>query len=113
MKTILVLITSSPFSTANCLSGFHYCEAALDAGHRVNVFFYGDGVLNSNAFNSPSSDEINLRHRWQALTKNNDLQLIVCNTAANRRGIQSEEDSPERFNWLNILWLAVCLNLPY
>lgn len=99
MKTLLLLINSSPFSSGNCLSGLLFCDAALSAGHKVLVFFYGDGVLNANRLICPSTDEINLCQRWQSLAQHNKtLQLIVCNTAANRRGVVAKEEEPDKFN---------------
>lgn len=64
-------------------------------GIKVHVFFYGEGIHNANAYLNPVSDEKNMVRAWQTLTAEFDsIELIVCNTAANKRGVISEEDAP-------------------
>lgn len=93
MKSILVLITSSISVNANATSALKYVKAALSAGHRVNVFFYGNAVNDCNRFTSPLSDEINITREYIALEEYENLQLLVCNTAASRRGLVPKEDA--------------------
>ena len=95
MNSILVLITSSPFTSANCHSALSFCEAACQSDCKVSVFFYGEGIHNANAFMSPVSDDKNLMHEWRSLSEKFPLQLIVCNTAANKRGVINEEEAKQ------------------
>ena len=94
MKSILVLVTSSPTSSANVLSALMFCRAACEAGHKLSVFFYGEGVHSVNSFISPPGDELNVVQQWQALAENYQAELIVCNTAASKRGLLSEDEAP-------------------
>lgn len=94
MKTILVLVTSSPTDSANCHNALAFCKAACEMGIAIKVFFYGEGIHNANAFAQPVSDEKNIVQYWHSLVQEYKLlELIVCNTAANKRGIISEEES--------------------
>ena len=96
MKTILVLITSSPFSSANCHNALAFCEAACAMNVNVKVFFYGEGTLNANRLMQPVSDEKNMVAHWQSLQeKFATLELIVCNTAASKRGVISAEEASQ------------------
>lgn len=93
MKSILVLITSSPTASANCHSALAFCESACKSGYEVSVFFYGEGVHNCNSLVTPVSDEKNIVSEWRGLSEKYPLKLIVCNTAANKRGLIAEEDA--------------------
>lgn len=97
MANILVLLTSSPHESGNCLSALRYCQAALDDGHQITLFFYASGAVIANAFTSPNSDELNIHDAFVKLaTQYTDkISLIVCNTAANRRGVITEEEKHE------------------
>jgi len=93
MNSLLLLVTSSVTGSANCLSALALCRAACEAGVRVSVFFYGDGVENSNTYMMPGNDDLNVRQAWQALAECYQVELLVCNTAANNRGIIGEDDA--------------------
>ena len=93
MKSILVLITASPTASANCHSAIAFCESACKSGYDVSVFFYGEGVHNCNSFISPVNDEKNILSEWQGLSEKYQINLIVCNTAANKRGLIAQEDA--------------------
>lgn len=93
MKSILVLITSSPTASANCHSALAFCGSACKSGYEVNVFFYGEGIHNCNSFTTPVSDEKNIMSEWRTLSEKYQIKLMVCNTAANKRGLIAEEDA--------------------
>lgn len=93
MAKIVVLITSSPGESANGLVALRYCQAALSLQHDVSVFFYAAGAHIANGFTTTASDELNLTNEFSNLYEQHDkLRLIVCNTAANRRGLIAEEE---------------------
>ncbi len=71
-------------------------RAALQAGHEVHcVFFYQDGVSQSNALCAPASDELDLTAAWQQLAKEWQLNLVNCVSAALRRGVLSAQDAKD------------------
>ncbi|MBE1301126.1 MAG: sulfurtransferase complex subunit TusD [Alteromonadaceae bacterium] len=96
MKSILVLITSSVSNNANASSALKYIKAALLAGHKVDVFFYGNAIHDCNQYTSPLSDEMNITREYMKLEHEQNLQLLVCNTAASRRGLLPEEEAHEQ-----------------
>ncbi|ALD15456.1 sulfurtransferase [Buchnera aphidicola (Aphis glycines)] len=83
-----VLVTGSAYGTQNSSTAFLFCESLIKMHHVLNsVFFYCDGVLNSNIINKTPSDEFDLIQGWQVLYQKHDVKLYVCTTAAERRGI--------------------------
>ncbi len=85
MSKLIIMVNGSIYGPA---AGFHalkYTRAALQAGHEVHcVFFYQDGVSQSNALCAPASDELDLTAAWQQLAKEWQLNLVNCVSAALR-----------------------------
>jgi tRNA 2-thiouridine synthesizing protein D len=87
-----VLVNASP-SQQGSLTAYHFSKAVLRKKHRIlRIFFYRDGVLNANAFNSPPSDEFNITRAWQELATEHGIELTVCVAAAIRRGVLDEHE---------------------
>ncbi|GGP84543.1 sulfurtransferase TusD [Shewanella ulleungensis] len=63
--------------------------------HIITVFFYQDGVTNSNALTCPASDEIDMHTQWQAFALQHQVPLTNCVSAALRRGVLSKQESLE------------------
>lgn len=94
MSTFSLLITKPSFDTQDAYSAYRFAVSALKLHHAIKgIFFYQAGVHNSNAFQTGHSDELNLYQKWIALAKTHDIPLLVCVTAANRRGIINQQDA--------------------
>jgi len=86
-----ILVNEGPFTHQASDSAYRFVVAALAKGHEIyRVFFYNDGVYNSNKFSEPQSDDRNLVVLWSALAAENDIDLVVCVAAALRRGVKDE-----------------------
>lgn len=96
MKTYSILITTSPFHGDTAKRAFAFIKGLLDNGDTVsNVFFYSDGVLHANSLMLQTSDELYAYNEWKALADNHNITLLVCITAAVKRGIVSEQEANE------------------
>ena len=86
-----IQINEGPYNHEASTTALNYAKAALEAGHEIfRVFFYHDGVNNGTRYTTPPQDDIQLVDSWSALAKENDLDLVVCVAAAQRRGIVDE-----------------------
>ena len=86
-----ILVNEGPFTHQASDSAYRFAVAALARGHEVfRVFFYNDGVYNSNRLAEPQADDRNLVGLWSKLAKENNIDLVVCVAAALRRGIKDE-----------------------
>jgi len=91
-----IIIHGSGYSSQSGYSAFRFAQAALNAGHEVSqVFFYQDGVSQANDLNVPLSDEFNPVEEWASLADSHGLRLLVCVSAAERRGIIGAEQQSE------------------
>jgi len=55
------------------------------------VFFYQAGVSNANTLTSMPSDELQALSQWQSLVEQHQINLYLCITAAEKRGMTDEE----------------------
>ncbi|WP_158968768.1 sulfurtransferase complex subunit TusD [Paraglaciecola sp. L3A3] len=96
MASFTILVTSAPLSEQNAYSAYRFTKAALTAQHKVKgIFFYENGTLNGSALQVTSSDEFNLHQAWINLAEQYSLPLMVCVSAASRRGITNQQDAQE------------------
>ncbi|MGS0680614.1 sulfurtransferase complex subunit TusD [Shewanella sp. 125m-7] len=96
MSKFIIQVNSPAYSSASSYSAYRFAKAALEDGHSIEkIFFYQDGVLNTNHLNSPASDEFDLQQAWVDLHQQYGVNLINCVSAALRRGVLSESDAKE------------------
>ncbi len=83
-----IQINSSPYSSQTSQIAYAFIQAAINLGHEIiRVFFYQDGVYQALNSTTPPTDEINLREQWSLLAQQHKIELIVCVSAAQRRGL--------------------------
>jgi tRNA 2-thiouridine synthesizing protein D len=89
-----IQVNSGPYQAQAPLSAYRFVQAALEKGHEVSrVFFYFDGVDNARRFSSPPDDERSLVKCWSQLAQRHRIDLVVCVSAAQRRGLLSAEEA--------------------
>lgn len=99
MASFTLLVTSAPFSQQNAYSAYRFALAAVQANHKVNgIFFYQSGTLNGSSLQITPSDEFDLYNAWQNLTEQYQVPLMVCVSAANKRGITTAQDASDTDN---------------
>lgn len=89
-----LIVYAAPYSSEGSTSALHFAESLISQGHELyRVFFYGDGVHNSNHLHCPPQDEINIPKRWKSLSEAHNIDLVVCIAASLRRGILNQEEA--------------------
>lgn len=59
----------------------------------LRVFFYQEGVYHAFAYNTPPDYELNLTKNWRNLAAEYQLDLVVCISAAQRRGLLCSDEA--------------------
>lgn len=91
-----ILVTGSLYSSQCAFSAWQFCNASISADHTISqVFFYQDGVTQGTALSLPLADEFEPVAAWSKLAVDHDIELVVCVSAAERRGILGEEQARE------------------
>jgi len=94
VRTLSVVITTPPSSYLT-ITAIDYITHAINAGvNLVGVFFYQDGVLNASANIAIPNDEYQTHKQWQKLKQEHGVNLHVCITACEKRGLSDELDAP-------------------
>ncbi len=89
-----ILINSNPDTSASAISAYRFAQAALDAGHDIlRVFFYQEGIYHALRYRTAPDDECNLTQAWQTLAQAFELDLVVCVSAAQRRGLLNPDEA--------------------
>jgi len=91
-----ILVTGSVYSSQSAYSALKFCHAAIAQGHHIaQVFFYRDAVSQASRLIVPLDDEFNCIDEWATFAKDNDVPLVACVSAAERRGILNAEQADE------------------
>lgn len=91
-----ILINASPLSQGSN-TAYQYCCALIKKGCELkSIFFYSDGVLHGNKFIELPKDEWQVIAAWQTFSREQNIKLKICVSAAQRRGI-TEENLAEQF----------------
>jgi tRNA 2-thiouridine synthesizing protein D len=99
MSSFTLLVTSAPFSQQNAYSAYRFALAAVQSKHTVNgIFFYQSGTLNGSSLQITPSDEFDLYAAWQKLSQEFQVPLMVCVSAASKRGITNTDDARDSDN---------------
>lgn len=91
---LAVLVNEGPYQHQASDSAYQFVKAAIDSGHEVmRVFFYHDGVNNGTRLTTPPQDDRHIQQRWSALARDNDVDLVLCVAACQRRGMVDEGEA--------------------
>ncbi len=89
-----IQINSSPYHNNAGATAYQFACAALAEGHHIlRVFFYHEGIYHALKTNHPPDDETHLTQLWSQLAQDNTLDLLVCISAAQRRGLLHENEA--------------------
>lgn len=96
MASYLLMLHAAPWSNQSVLSACQFAQAAIDSGHTVPaIFLYQGAVLNAiNTLDIPS-DELNGQQHLLQLQQEHKIKLMLCVTAAEKRGLTESNIKPE------------------
>ncbi len=87
-------INSSPYQSNAGYSAYLFIKALLAQGHEVfRVFFYHDGIFHASKYSTPPDDELHFSRLWSELARQHNIDLVVCISAAQRRGLLCEDEA--------------------
>lgn len=96
MADYSILVTSSPFHGDSAMRALAFIKGVIDNGDNIDhVFFYSEGVQHTNNMMVQTGDELFALTQWKSLAEQHSVRLLVCITAAVKRGIVSEQEAIE------------------
>ncbi len=92
-----IQVNASPCHSNTGHGALQFCRAVIAQGHSVfRVFFYHEGIYHAFKHNSPPDDEIQLTSCWRELAESHGVDLVVCISAAQRRGLLYADEAERR-----------------
>ena len=89
-----IVVYSAPTSSQAASSAYQFTQTLLKEGHEVyRLFFFSDGVENTNRLTVAPQDEVNLPDRWHELISNYELDSVACVSSAIKRGILNQQEA--------------------
>ena len=89
-----IQVNEGPYQHQAADTAYQFTKAAIAAGHEIfRVFFYHDGVNNATRLAVPPQDDRNIAKQWSELATANNLDMVVCIAAAQRRGIMDADEA--------------------
>ena len=88
MMKYAIQINSSPYQSNSGETAYQFIKCALEMGHEVvRVFFYQEGIYHAFRYLTLPEDEVQVGGRWSALVREYNIDMVVCISAAQRRGL--------------------------
>ena len=90
---ISLLVQGSPTSSRACHSALAFARAVAESEHSLyRVFFYQEAVTIGHRYFDSPQDEPNLQNDWLQFGSTHNVELVICVSAAQRRGISRTKD---------------------
>jgi len=92
-----IQINASPYHSNVAYSAYQFINTAIKMQHSIlRVFFYQEGIYNALAHASPPDDELQLCQLWTNLAQEQGVDLVVCISAAQRRGLLHPDEAKRK-----------------
>ena len=89
-----IQVNAGPYQSNAGHTAFQFTNAALAQGHQIfRVFFYHDGVYQAFKYATPPDDELQFTSQWSDLARCYQIDLVVCISAAQRRGLLCSDEA--------------------
>ena len=89
-----IQVNTSPYQSNSGHTAYRFINAVLAQGHDVfRVFFYHDGVYHAFKHATPPDDEHQFAAQWSELARRYRIDLVVCISAAQRRGLLCADEA--------------------
>lgn len=96
MLRYVLHIKGNPYYTQSSRTALRFAEALVKKGHTLyEVFFSGEAVVIANKYAQTPTDEECLRAAWVKVAAACNVELHLCSSAAQRRGIIAQEDAKQ------------------
>ncbi len=89
-----IQINASPNNSNSGYCAYQFIKTALKMDHQIfRVFFYQEGIYHALKYSTPPDDELQMTKKWTELAKNQEIDLVVCISAAQRRGLLFDDEA--------------------
>ncbi len=89
-----IQINSNPTNSSSGHSAYQFIKTAIEMKHEIfRIFFYQEGIYHAFKYLTPPDDELKLTQLWTNLAIEHNVDLVVCISAAQRRGLLTNDEA--------------------
>lgn len=89
-----IQINSSPNNSHAGYCAYRFIQTLIHRNHKIlRVFFYQEGIFHAFKYVTPPDEELQLTTLWTALATKCNVDLVVCISAAQRRGLLIKDEA--------------------
>lgn len=90
----VIQINASPNDSYSGYCAYRFIETLIQRKHEVlRVFFYQEGIYHAFKYATPPTEEWQTTKQWTALATTHSIDLVVCISAAQRRGLLAADEA--------------------
>ena len=92
----VIQVNTAPYQSQSAYTALRFSQAAVHNHQIKRIFFYQEGIYNAFASSEVPNDQVDIINCWSVLARQYHIDLLVCISAAQRRGLRLEtsNDSP-------------------
>ena len=95
MANFVLSLHVSPSDSDSCMSLLNFAKATIKAGHSIDsIFLYQDAIWHASEHFVIAKDEVQLSDMWQEFVDDSKTPLLLCITAAEKRGLDIKNTGP-------------------
>jgi len=95
VANFVLSLHASPSDSDACLSLLNFAKATLGAGHTIDaIFLYQEAIWHASEHFMIAKDEVQLNDQWQSFVNDSKIPLLLCITAAEKRGLDIKNTGP-------------------
>ncbi|HFD11276.1 MAG TPA: sulfurtransferase complex subunit TusD [Crenotrichaceae bacterium] len=89
----VIQVNSAPYQCQSAYTALQFSRAVLDNHQIKRIFFYHEGIYNAFVSSQAPADQIDMIAEWSALATDYHVDLLVCISAAQLRGLTQNHHS--------------------
>lgn len=83
-----IQVNASPHSSHEGYCAYQFIQALIQSQHDIfRVFFYQEGIYHAFKYATAAEDELQITKQWSLLAAQYNIDLVICISAAQRRGL--------------------------
>ncbi|SFD46574.1 sulfurtransferase complex subunit TusD [Pseudoalteromonas denitrificans] len=95
MANFVLSLHASPSDSDACLSLLNFAKSTLTSGHKIDaIFLYQEAIWHASEHFVIAKDEVQLSEQWQDFVDEFNTPLLLCITAAEKRGLNIKSTGP-------------------
>lgn len=92
-----IQINQSPNDSCASYTAYRLIIALIERRHTIKqIFFYQEGIFCAFKYATPPDDELQMTAKWQSLAAKHNIDLLVCVSSAQRRGLLTYDEAGRR-----------------